>query len=124
MAYRYYNVNPYFDDKGDCVIRAISKIMNYSWDQTYFELSIQGYLMKDWGNNNKVWDSYLRGCGFIRKVIPNTCPDCYTVRDFCYDHPDGKYILAMGNHVVTVIDGDYYDSWDSGDEVPIYYYKK
>ena len=80
--------------------------------------------MKDWGDSNEVWDSYLRGCGFIRKVIPNTCPDCYTVRDFCYDNPYGIFILATGSHVVAVIDGSYYDSYDSGMESPIFYYMR
>ena len=40
------------------------------------------------------------------------------------DNPEGKYLLATGTHVVTVIDGDYYDTWDSGDEIPIYYFTK
>ena len=56
--------------------------------------------------------------------MPNMCPPCYTVKDFCKDHPVGTYILATGSHVVTVVDGNYYDTWDSGTEVPIYYWKK
>ena len=68
--------------------------------------------------------AYLKRIGYIRKIIPNTCPDCYSVRDFCKEYPKGKYLLAMGNHTVTVIDGDYYDTWDSGNEVPIYYWTK
>lgn len=124
MAWRVYNPNPHHQSRGDCVVRAISKILGYTWDQTYIELSIQGFLMKDWGDSNNVWDAYLKGCGFKRRVIPNTCPDCYTVKDFCNDHSFGEYILATGSHVVAVIDGDYYDSWDSGNEIPIYYYER
>ena len=124
MAYRYYNPNPVAKSIGDCTIRAISKVMNQSWDKTYLELCIQGYLMKDLPDSNQVWDSYLRGCGFVRRVIPNTCPDCYTVWDFCNEHPIGIYILATGSHVVAVIDGNYFDSWNSGNEVPIYYYER
>ncbi len=125
MAYKYYNPNNRTkDDRGDCVIRAISKIMNQSWDKTYLELCVQGYLMGDWGNSNRVWDSYLKGCGFIRRVIPDMCPDCYTVEDFCHDNPYGSYILATGSHVIAVINGSYYDAWDSGDEVPIYFYER
>ena len=62
--------------------------------------------------------------GYSRFVIPNTCPYCYTVKQFCKDHPYGKYLLALDGHVVAVIDGDYYDTWDSGNEVPIYFWKK
>lgn len=50
--------------------------------------------------------------------------DLYTVNDFCIDHPNGTYILAIDGHVVCVTDGYYYDSWDSGDEIPIYYWIK
>lgn len=124
MAYVYYNPNPNGKSVGDCVIRAISKAMNYSWDQAYIELCIQGYLMKDLPDSNKVWDSYLRGCGFTRKVIPNTCPDCYTVRDFCKDFPYGVFILATGSHAICSIDGDYYDSINSGNESLIFYYER
>jgi len=125
MAYRYYNPNKRSrNDRGDCVIRAISKITGQSWSETYWELCLQGYLMGDFGNENSVWDSYLKGLGFKRRVIPNQCPDCYTVRDFCYDHWDGSYIIATGSHVVAVINGDYFDSWDSGNEIPIYYYSR
>ena len=126
MAYVYYNPNPmgYQDDKGDCVIRAISKVLNQSWDKTYWDLCNQGYLMGDWGNSNRVWDAYIREHGFKRKVIPDTCPNCYTVREFCRDYPYGVFMLAMGNHTVAIIHGDYYDSWNSGSEVPIYYYEQ
>lgn len=92
--------------------------------KTYWELCLQGYLMGDFGNSNRVWDSYLRGYGFVRKVVPDRCPDCYTIRDFCHDYPYGEYVLATGNHVVAVIDGDYFDSWNSGTEIPIYYYSR
>ena len=38
--------------------------------------------------------------------------------------PDGTYILAMATHVVAVVDGDWLDTWDSGDETPLYYWQK
>ena len=48
----------------------------------------------------------------------------YTVEDFCIDHPHGVYVLGCDGHVLTVVDGLYYDSWDSGGEVPIYYWER
>ena len=44
--------------------------------------------------------------------------------DFAAEHPSGTYILALSGHVVCVMDGDYYDTWDSGGEVPLYYWRK
>lgn len=98
MSYRYWNPNPNRqNNNGDCVIRAISKIMRRSWNQVYIDLCIQGYVQKDWGNSNSVWDSYLRDNGFIRKVVPNTCPKCYTVKDFCHDNPMvGEMVMIFG----------------------------
>ena len=73
---------------------------------------------------NYVWGNLLLRNGYTRHSLPNTCPDCYTISDFANEHKTGKYILATGSHVVGVVDGDYYDTWDSGEEVPMYYFEK
>lgn len=124
MAYVYYNPNPKHRRTDDCVVRAISKITKKDWHYVYTQLCIRGFIMCDWGNCNEVWGSYLRKIGFERKSIPNTCPDCYTVKDFCKDYPKGKYILACGNHVIAIVDGNHYDTWDSSDEAIIFYWEK
>lgn len=118
------NTNPNGYHIDDCVIRAISIAENKSWDYISLSLAMHSFDLKGMSSTNFVWDDYLRMNGYIRSAIPNSCPRCYTVKDFCEDHPTGIYILATGSHVVTVIDGDYYDTWDSGYEVPIYYYIK
>lgn len=118
------NVNPASNIVGDCVVRAIAFATNQDWDSVYLWLCLQGYVMKDMPNSNNVWGVYLRTRGFERHIIPNTCPDCYTVRDFCHDNPTGAFVLATGSHVIAVVNGDYYDAWDSGDEVPIYFWSK
>jgi hypothetical protein len=60
----------------------------------------------------------------VRESIPSECPDCYSVSQFCDDHPVGKFIVALNGHVLAVEDGNYYDTWDSGDETPIYFWRK
>lgn len=118
------NNNPDKALVGDCTIRAISKAIGKPWDDTYIYLAVQGFKMKDMPSSNRVWGEFLYNNGFRRFIIPDSCPNCYTIKDFCEDHKDGKYILATGTHVVCVMDGNYYDSWDSGDEIPIYYWRK
>lgn len=124
--FKYYNPNPRNrNGVGDCTVRAISKALDISWDKAYIDLVLQGYLHADMPSSNIVMNSYLHSQGFSRHVIDDKrCSDCYTVRDFAEDHPEGTYILGTGTHVIAVIDGIYYDSWNSGDEIPQYYYKK
>lgn len=122
--YEYYNPNPQGKRTGDCVVRAICKALDKSWDEVYILLCIQGFIDKDWGNVNSVWGNFLRSQGFKRYVIPNSCPDCYTIADFAIDHPDGTYIVATGSHVVCIKNGIAFDSWLSLDEQPTYYYYK
>lgn len=121
MGYIEYNPNPEGKRTDDCVVRAISKVMGYDWEKTYADLSVSGMQNHDLWNKNYVWINYLRKSGFNRAIIPNTCPDCYTIEQFCNDHPRGTYVLGTGTHVVAAVDGDYYDTWDSGQEVPIFY---
>lgn len=124
MAFIFTNPNPSRKLTGDCVIRAISLTEGKDWEQTYLELILEGYMMHDIPSSNDVWSSYLSHKGFKRYIIPGNCPNCYTIREFVQDYPKGTYILATGTHVVAVKDGNYFDTWDSGDEVPIYYWKK
>lgn len=118
------NLNPEGKSVGDCVIRALSKALNQSWEKTYVDLSAHGLVLHDLPSANSVWGNYLRRNGFTRHIIPDVCPNCYTVAEFCRDYPTGTYILALSGHVVAVKDGDYYDTWDSGKEIPIYYWRK
>lgn len=124
MKYVKYNPNPTKRSVGDCVIRAICKATELDWYEVYDLICNKGRELNDMPSANSVWASVLRDLGFKRYSIPNSCPDCYTIRDFCLDHPYGKYILATGSHAVAVVNGNYYDNWNSGDEVPIYYFKE
>ena len=87
-------------------------------------LCIQGYLDGDLPNANACWGAYLRGLGYQRYIIPDTCPACYTVADFAAEHPAGTYILALSGHVVCVQDGVIWDSWNSSNEIVLYYWQK
>lgn len=124
MSYVFFNPNPSGKRIGDCVVRAIAKLTEQSWDDTYIDIALKGYELADMPSSNAVWAAVLRQRGFRRFIMSDECPDCYTVRDFCADFPRGAFLLATGSHVVTVIDGDYYDAWDSGAEVPVAFWTK
>jgi len=116
--------NPAGRNVGDCSVRAISVALSVSWETAFAMLVGSAFLMADMPSSNEVWGAVLRRHGFIRESISNTCPDCYTARDFCAEHPKGIYVLGFGDHVATVKDGDLYDSWDSSDRVPQYVWRK
>ena len=125
MAYIEFNPNPVGRRVGDCAVRAIAKALNVPWETAYTMISVNGFSMGDMPSSDSVWGATLRQNGFYRKAIPNTCPDCYTVKDFCHDHPFGVYVLGFGGHIATVVDGDLYDSWNSENEIPqFYWYRK
>ena len=119
-----WNPNPLGKRVGDCTVRAVAKGTGESWEDAYSGMALEGFLLSDMPSANNVWGAYLRRKGFTRHMIPDTCPDCYTVKDFCKDHPKGMYIVALHGHVIAINDGDYFDSWDSGNENPIYYFER
>lgn len=124
MGFIRFNTNPVNNLVGDCTVRAISVLTDQTWDDTYLWLVTEGFVIKDMPSSNEVWGSYLKHNGFKKTVIPDTCPNCYTVKDFCMDYPKGRFLLSTGSHVIAVVDGNYYDTWDSGDELPIYYWER
>lgn len=125
MGYTYYNPNPEGKSTGDCTVRALSKALGQTWDETYVGLCLEGFICKDWGCADAVWGPYLYRHGFRRHLIPDDGLGRYTVEAFAADHPEGVFVLSIpGRHVVTVVDGTYYDSWNSGGEAPGFYWTK
>lgn len=121
--WRFYNPNPKAIRVGDCTVRAISKLTNKSWEDTYCELALYGLMQCDMPSANAVWGAYLRDRGYERKAIDSSCADSYTVADFALEHPLGRYILAISGHVVCCEDGCWFDTWDSRDEIVQYYWQ-
>lgn len=117
-----YNPNPTARRVGDCAVRAIAKALGLDWEQAFALVAANAFAMGDMPSADSVWGSTLRQHGFYRAAIPNTCPDCYTAEQFCQDNPRGTFVLGFGGHVATVQDGVLYDSWDSSNEIPIYFW--
>lgn len=122
MPFLYYNPNPVRNNTRDCAIRAISKALDIDWEESFAKIAAMAYSMGETMDANAVWGAVLRQNGFYRDIIPNTCPDCYTAKDFCSDYPKGIYVLGFGDHTAAVKDGILYDSWDSSMMIPQYYW--
>ena len=97
-------------------------VLNISWDDAFDILADRAKQMGTTMDDNAVYGSVLRQCGFYRMIPPNNCPDCYSAKDFCKAHPYGVYVLGFTGHVAAVIDGRVWDSFDSSDEYVVYYW--
>jgi len=117
------NPNPLGKQVEDCVVRAIAIATNKTWYEVYDSLCKFGRTECNMPSSNTVWGKYLYRSGFEPFMLPKACPECITVEAFCRYFPDGVYIIGTGSHAVAVIDGDYYDSWDSGYETPSYFWR-
>lgn len=123
--YVYYNPNPVGRDSvGDCAVRAISRALNVDWDEAFDLLADVAKGMGDMPSSNSVISAVLRMHGFHRENLPRFCKDCYSIRDFARDNPVGLYVVGTGTHVVTIKNGDWYDAWDSADEIPQYFWTR
>lgn len=119
-----FNNNPVGRSVGDCAVRAVSAALDTDWETAYVMMCINGFLMGDMPSADAVWGAVLRQNGFYKSAIPDECPDCYTAEMFCGDHPEGTFVLCFGGHAATVKDGALFDSWDSSEEIPVYYWHR
>lgn len=122
LGWKNWNPNPTARNVGDCAVRAVARALGVDWETAFGMIAAAAFGMGDMPSSDAVWGAVLRQHGFYREAVPNTCPECYTVAAFANDHPKGVYVLALGGHVVTVEDGDWYDTWNSGGGVPMYYW--
>lgn len=123
MAYVYFCNNPRKKCIiGDCVIRAISCALNRSWDSVYIDLAAEGFAMKDLASSNEVWSRYLLNEGFRKYSVSDDKP--LTIEEFSDIFRHGTYLVCTGTHVVCVKNGNYYDTWQSGQEQIEFYFEK
>lgn len=115
-----YNPNPRDRQASDCVIRAITKALDVSWGAAYWMLALKGFEEGDMPSINSTWGAFLEEHGFKRALLDRPC----TVREFCEVHQSGIYVLATGSHVVTTIDGCWFDSWNSANEPVAYFFEE
>lgn len=117
------NENPGKRRVGDCVVRAIATATGMPWLYVYDQLYLVGRQVYDMENSNEVWGLYLHLLGFEPFALPDACHECMTIREFARRFPYGRYIVGTGNHAVAVIDGNYYDTFDSGPLTPTYFFE-
>lgn len=125
-AWKKLNVNSKGNSTSDCVIRGLCVAYGMDYDEVHSELNSikrKKFGTKDgWAYNMEpVYEEFIRihGCKMCKYAKDMGLGDRTTVSDFCRDNPTGTYLLLVANdrnnpdHILAVIDGDVYDSWNS-----------
>lgn len=116
------NPNPAHKNVPDCVIRAVAIALNMPWLQVSDELYSVARSYYSVTCDDHIWGRYLYEKGFEPFILPY-CPNCITIDQFTKQYPYGTYIIGTGSHAVAVIDGNYYDTWPSGQEIATFFWK-
>ena len=130
MSYKYYQPNKkdVKDKYGDCTIRALSKAFDISWIEA-FDMTIPYCREYQTANlfdmDNKTVQEVMSRLGFEYHGISNKKGTKRpTVESFAKGHKDGTYLLSVAHHIVAVVDGVYYDTWNCGRKSLYGYYEK
>ena len=128
--YKYYQPNKkdIRDAYGDCTVRAISKALDLTWVDAFklmIPYCIEYQVTNIFDCPIKTRKEILSELGFEYTGVSNKRGTKRpTVSSFAKEHKTGTYIINVANHVVAVVDGIYYDTWDSGDCSVYGYFKK
>lgn len=125
-----YNANVRNKNIGDCVRRSISLAFNKSYNQVVRDLNKvlqdypKGYNYGMYPIYSKVIDKYG---GSKRRKVRDITEYTVTVGQFA-DLVNGTYLVECASnagepdHLVCIIDHNVYDSWNSLDDIAMYYY--
>lgn len=131
-GYKHYNANSRENYVGDCVKRTLTIAYGLDYDQVSKELNkIKRDLGHDAYNISPVYNTFIARHGFIKKGSRSAfnLPNSITVAEICDIFTEGTYIVTCGpkpgytNHIVAILNGDFWDSWDCSDNYvgTIYY---
>ena len=100
---------------GDCGIRAVSKALNCSWEESLTKLYNAAMEIRDAPGSRETIDKVLKSEGFEWvPTNPKRGEKRPTVADFAKSNNKGIYVFNVASHVVCAQKGYYYDIWDSG----------
>lgn len=114
-----YNPNPKERNIGDCTLRSYCAAFGISWDKAFdiaSKVAKENSSMIQYVADKVLVEEF--NCvvdeKYNKKIVKSK--DRIKVNEFALSHPYGTYILHVPKHQVTVINGEYWDSWDSGDK--------
>lgn len=120
-----FNPNPSKTVKAnDCTIRAYCAAEKLEWDAAYDIACKYGkdctYMPNDKDTVHKILEEEF---GYIKHRIPKEDKGM-TVAEFAIKYDIGTYYVMVNRHIVAVVDGKYFDTWDSGKKKVSCYYSR
>lgn len=112
-----YNRNPNNERRGDCVIRAIS----LAFGEKYLDIANDLFNKKD-GVDAVQAITFMLTLGAVPNFAQSKKENRMPLKDYCQIHKSGIFIACVGkndgniNHMVCCRNGDWYDTWDSGND--------
>ena len=117
-TFHYHNANPKSRITTDCVIRAICTALEIPYNQVVMELAEQQCMTGYDRSCNTGIDKYLQSKGWVKHKQPRK-PDNtkYTGAEFCERARTYENYIANigGGHIVAIVGGRVWDTWDSTD---------
>ena len=115
MEFVQFNANPKGWKTGDCVVRAISKATNTSWEVTYLRLCEIGASKCRMPNDKIVFELLLKNLGWQKHKMPRHSDNSrYTVRELADEFPTDEMIVSVAHHLSFVSYGTLIDTWNCG----------
>ena len=112
----------------DCSVRSIMAAENMSWEDAFSLLVKTAYKEQNMPSDSSVIEKTLKTIGYVKRtseMVPfGKHRRRLTVEEFAKKHKKGIYILSVSGHVVCVKNGDWYDTWDSGEYKVFKYWEK
>ena len=116
--YEYENLNPKGKLVGDCVVRAIAKVCNQSWEVTIREMTELGIKHGMVLNDKKLYPLYLKSKGFAQMKEPRKIDNTkMSIKEWLdsngYLWHNCKIVVNVGSHHLScIIDEKIHDTWD------------
>ena len=108
--YKYYNSNPRNLHIEDCTTRALSTVLGIPWSDAYDILS------KSARNMGMMMDSVKAVEIFLDRWFDRVHVTEKTVKEFIENHPRGRFLITMPNHITALVNGINYDTFDPGNK--------
>lgn len=115
MAWVYYKGK--WKTAADCSVCAVMKALDFDWGTAYAALCEAGRQLRRMPNETQSIDRVLsNGWKFSWYGVNCRAGEVKpTVAELAARYPDRTMVASTNEHVVAIVDGDWYDKWDSGD---------